>query len=439
MNRYRLFAQYVFPSVVAFALSGIYAIVDGFFVGHSMGDAGLSAINIAFPVVSLMQSIGTGIGMGGAVLWTVRKGTGDEEAAGKYVRATLLLLIAASAAVTAGVFPFTGAILKMFGAEGEIFRLGREYLNVIVLGAGFQILATGIVPIIRNNGSSFFALAVMVSGFLSNIFLDYLFVWVFEMGTEGAAAATILGQMVTTVLSVIYLFVRRLPVFGPMSGFGRMAGNIGKIGIAPFGLTLSPMISLMLINRFSMSEGGAEAVACYACIAYALTIVQVLMQGVGDGSQPLMSRYYGKGRYSQVKEIRRMAYVSALVLAAVCNGILFFARERLGYLFGASESTRLMVAEVLPIFLVGLIFYAFSRITTSGFYATEKNVYSYFCVYAEPLLLLALLFVLPLLWGQTGVWWSVVFSQVLTAGLALVLKTREDREGRRQAGRPAED
>ena len=134
-----------------------------------------------------------------------------------------------------------------------------------------------------------------------------------------------------------------------------------------------------------------------------------------------------------------MAYVSALVLAAVCNGILFFARERLGYLFGASESTRPMVAEVLPVFLVGLIFYAFSRITTSGFYATEKNVYSYFCVYAEPLLLLALLFVLPLLWGQTGVWWSVVFSQVLTAGLALVLKTREDQEGRRQAGRPAED
>lgn len=427
MSQFRVFAEYVVPSVLAYALAGVYAIVDGFFVGHSMGDAGLSAINIAFPVVTLMQSIGTGIGMGGAVLWTVRKSAGDLETAEKYVRVTWVLLIAASAAVTAGLLPFTEQIMRLFGAEGEILRLGKEYLNVIVLGAGCQILAMGIVPMIRNNGSSFFALVVMVSGFLTNIFLDYLFVWVLEMGTEGAAIATILGQMVTTVLSVIYLFVRRLPVLGSLSGFFPMAGKIGTIGIAPFGLTLSPMISLTFINRFSMAEGGAAAVACYACIAYALTIVQVLMQGVGDGSQPLMSRYYGEGRYLQVREVRKMAYVSIVVLAVVCNGILFLTRWRLGDLFGASESIRIMVGEVLPVFLIGLIFYGFSHITTSGFYATEKNLYSYICVYGEPAFLLALLFLLPAFWGQSGVWWSVVLSQVLTAVLALFLKAREDR------------
>ena len=81
----------------------------------------------------------------------------------------------------------------------------------------------------------------------------------------------------------------------------------------------------------------------------------------------------------------------------------------------------------MPVFLFGLIFYAFSRITTSGFYATEKNLYSYFCVYAEPALLFGLLFVLPLFLGQSGVWWSVVMSQILTAALALGLKILEDR------------
>ena len=82
MNRYKLFASYVIPSVLAFALSGVYAIVDGFFVGRSTGDAGLSAINIAFPVVSLMQSLGTGIGMGGSVLWTVKKASGSGNMSG---------------------------------------------------------------------------------------------------------------------------------------------------------------------------------------------------------------------------------------------------------------------------------------------------------------------------------------------------------------------
>ena len=86
-----------------------------------------------------------------------------------------------------------------------------------------------------------------------------------------------------------------------------------------------------------------------------------------------------------------MAYVSIVVLAVVCNGILFLTRWRLGGLFGASESIRIMVGEVLPVFLIGLIFYGFSHITTSGFYATEKNLYSYICVYGEPAFLLALL------------------------------------------------
>ena len=100
----------------------------------------------------------------------------------------------------------------------------------------------------------------MMSGFLTNIVLDYLFVWAFDMGTEGAAIATILGQAVTTVEAVAYLIYRssRLRL---LSGFGRIAGY-RQGGIAPFGLTLSPMVSLMLINRFSMMNGGEAAVAC---------------------------------------------------------------------------------------------------------------------------------------------------------------------------------
>ena len=427
MNQYKLFLRYVAPSVLAFALSGVYAIVDGFFVGHSMGDAGLSAINVAFPVVALMQSIGTGIGMGGAVLWTVRRETGGPQTAGRYLRATLLLLLLSSVLVTAAFHFLTVPVLRLFGAEGEIMALGQEYLRVIVLGAIFQILATGAVPFIRNDGSSFFALITMMAGFLSNIFLDYLFVWVWAMGTEGAALATILGQAVTALMALAYLILRRLPVTGSLDRFGHMTGEIVRIGIAPFGLTLSPMISLMLINRFSMAHGGSLAVACYACIAYALTIVQMLMQGVGDGVQPLLSQYYGEGKTGRIRRMRRTAYIAAFILALLSNALLYFTRSGLGTLFGSSDEVSALVVQILPVFLFGLFFYAFSRITTSGFYATEKNIYSYICVYAEPALLLLLLLVLPSALGQTGVWWSVVLSQILTACIALALKTAEDR------------
>ena len=415
----KTFAKYVLPSVLAFALSGVYAIVDGFFVGQSVGDAGLSAINVAFPVVSLMQSLGTGIGMGGAVLWSVRR-SADESAAARYVRATLWLLLFASAAMTP-CFLLAAPVMRLFGAEGAVYTYGVDYLKVIVLGAVFQIFATGVVPLIRNAGGTVFAFLTMVSGFLTNILLDYVFVWVLDAGTEGAAIATIIGQAVTAVEAVAYLLYKKLPFFGSLRGFGRCAASIARVGIAPFGLTLSPMLSLMLINRFCMFYDGQPAVACYACIAYAITIVQMLLQGVGDGSQPLISRFYGEGKRREGDRVRAFAYGCAFALALLCCALLFFLRGYIGPLFGSSENVSTDVAEVLPIFLIGLLFYAFSRIATAGFYATEKTGFSYLCVYSEPALMLALLFVLPLFWGQAGVWWSAVLAQILTAGIALIL------------------
>ena len=415
----KTFAKYVLPSVLAFALSGVYAIVDGFFVGQSVGDAGLSAINVAFPVVSLMQSLGTGIGMGGAVLWSVRR-SADESAAARYVRATLWLLLFASAAMTP-CFLLAAPVMRLFGAEGAVYTYGVDYLEVIVLGAVFQIFATGAVPLIRNAGGTVFAFLTMVSGFLTNILLDYVFVWVLDAGTTGAAIATVIGQAVTAAEAVGYLLYKKLPFFGSLRGFGRCAASIARVGIAPFGLTLSPMLSLMLINRFCMFYDGQPAVACYACIAYAVSIVQMLLQGVGDGSQPLISRFYGEGKRREGDRVRALAYGCAFALALLCCALLFFLRGYIGPLFGSSESVSADVAEVLPIFLIGLLFYAFSRIATAGFYATEKTGFSYLCVYSEPALMLALLFVLPLFWGQAGVWWSAVLAQILTAGIALIL------------------
>lgn len=145
-NHKALFFQYVIPSIIAFALSGVYAIVDGYFVGNTIGDVGLSAINIAYPIVAVLQALGTGIGM-------------------------------------------------------------------------------------------------------------------------GAAAATIIG------------------------------------------LALTSNVSLVLINRFSAFYGGEKAIATYACVSYIICIIYLILQGVGDGSQPLMSRYYGEGDKSSLKETRRLAYI----------------------------------------------------------------------------------------------------------------------------------
>nr|WP_325296587.1 MATE family efflux transporter [uncultured Oscillibacter sp.] len=148
----RIFFQYVIPSVLSFALSGVYAIVDGFFIGNSIGDLGLSAINIAYPIVAVIQALGTGIGMGGAIYYSIYRAEKKEEQAKEFIAGALWVLIISSVFLTISVLILNGTLLELLGANGRLLALGKEYIAVIALGASMQVIGTGLVPFIRNHG-----------------------------------------------------------------------------------------------------------------------------------------------------------------------------------------------------------------------------------------------------------------------------------------------
>ena len=423
MSRKAEFFYYVIPSVLAFALSGVYAIVDGFFIGNSIGDAGLAAINIAYPVTALLQALGTGIGMGGAVQYSIHRGKAQNGNPQDYFNTTILLLFSVCLLTMALLTLTIHPLLSAFGARGELLTMGEEYLRIIVLGAVFQIIGTGFIPLIRNMGGSMAAMYAMIAGFLTNIIFDYLLVWVLPYGLSGAAAATIIGQGVTMAVCICYFIkVRTGFSFPSLSAAKTAATSILRIALSPFGLTFSPNIILILMNKFAMLYGGEDAVACYAAIAYITMIIVLLLQGVGDGCQPLISRYYGQKAFAEVGETKRLAYVTAGVIALGCMILLFAVRHDAAALFGASDTVQREVAEILPYFIAGFLFLAFVRVTTSGFYATEKNNFAYILVYAEPVMLFLLLLVVPRFWGITGIWIAAPLSQMITAGIALAAK-----------------
>lgn len=426
MGRFKPFAACVFPAVFAFALSGIYAIVDGFFVGRSIGDTGLSAINIAYPVTALIQAAGTGTGMGGAVMYSVRLAEKRDSEAENFMKGVFFYLALTGILLTVILFPLTDPLLSLMGADGELMKPGREYLSVIVLGSVFQVFGTGVVPLIRNQGKSVQAMYCMIGGFVTNIFLDYLFVWVLRLGMAGAAWASVAGQAVTMAGGLLCMRGQKIPVGIPRQALS-VFFSIWRIGLAPFGITMCPMISLLLMNRASLQYGGSEGVACYACIAYVITIMYLILQGVGDGSQPLMSRFYGEDNKKEVRITRTMAYAAAAVMGVALAVLLYWCRNGIGVLFGASETVSLAVGTDLYIFLAAVPFLAFLRVTTAGFYATEQTRFSYMIVYGEPIFLALLLPVLPAWMGLKGVWWSQTGAQILTALMGWGLKLWSDR------------
>lgn len=430
MRDTKTFFKYVFPSILSFALSGVYAIVDGFFVGNSLGDVGLSAVNIAYPIVAFIQAIGTGIGMGGAIYYSINKAEKREKEARMFTAGANWLMIAASIILTAAVLRWCNPLLQLLGASGTMLSLAEEYIVVVTFGTILQIFGTGFVPLIRNLGGSLYAMIAMVAGFITNIILDYFFVWVWEQGVAGAAIATVIGQGVTMLIALAYIIQKRQFTWAiPFSEIAKVSASVLKIGIAPFGLAMSPNISLIIINRFSASYGGETAIATYACIAYMICIIYLIFQGVGDGSQPLISRCYGERDFTRLKGIRRLAYTFAMFLAVIGCVIMYLTRGSLGLLFGASNDVNVEVAKIIPIFLVSVPFVAVTRVTTASFYASEKSILSYVLTFIEPILMLALMLILPPLFGgQVMIWWSTVIARILSAVLALILKSLIDRQ-----------
>ena len=427
-SRNREFFSYVLPAVLAFALSGVYTIVDGFFIGQSLGDIGLASITLAYPVSALVGAIGTGLGLSGAIRFTILNAQGEMKKRQECFTGTAILMLLVSALLTALLFGFTNPIMRLLGAQGEALTLCIEYGRIIALGAVFQLLATGFVPFIRNMGGASFAMIAMILGFVTNIILDYTFVWVVGWGMSGAALATIIGQAVTMIASLVFFAVKRcrltLPAFAVLCALWK---QVLQVAISPFGLTFSPIITMLLMNRFLLLYGNEQSVAVYGCIGYITTIIYLLLQGVGDGCQPLISQYYGAGDQHAVRLTRTLAYKTAAIITVVCMAGIFLARAKVGILFGASAEANQGVAQYLPLFLATLLFLAYVRITTSYFYATEKTILSYILVYAEPVCTLLLLLLLPLFLKLTGVWLAVPLAQVVTFGIALAASRRVDR------------
>lgn len=409
--------------MVAFAFSGVYAIVDGLFVGRSIGDMGLAAMSVAYPITALIQAAGTGIGMGGAIRIAISAGRGDEKRGREYLGSTVLLLIFACLFVTLCLWFGCGPLLALFGAGGEIFRLSKQYADVIILGAVFQIMSTGLVPIIRNYDGALLAMTAMITGFVTNVILDYLFVMVCGYGMTGAALATLIGQAATMIICLLYLLIKeKLLTYGL---FGLSVHTLKKIGIvafSPFGLTLSPNLVVIVLNKGAFLYGGDKAVACYAVVNYVICVVQLLLQGVGDGCQPLLSFYSGAGKSKEVKQIRRLAVLFAEAVACGSIFLIYVFRRKFAVLFGVSSDVGETASKVLLIFAAGLVFAAFLRVTTSYFYAVKENILAYILIYGEPALLsLLAIFILPKLLGLNGIWLAMPVTQGVLTVVGIVL------------------
>lgn len=428
------YLKYIVPTMLTFTLASVYSIVDGVFVGHAVGDAGLAGINVAFPLVALVMAVGTGIGMGGGVISSIAKGSGDTAQSRRAVGTTFLMLLLAAVPIMVALILFAEPILTVLGGRGETLNQAIAYIAVIAWGVPFQIFVTGCTPLIRNQGKVAFAMVVQVLAGLMNVALDYAFVILAGWGTAGAAAATVASQIAAFVLVAAFFLAKRSRIArADLRLDGRIAAHVLKLGMAPFGLTLLPEATVVAINVNAVAYGGETAVAAYAVISYTACVIQMLIQGVGDGSQPLISKHYGAGDADGVRRFRNTNYLITISLGVLGLAAMFAFREQIPLLFGASGSTAALIAWALPIFSVAYVFYGFTHASTSYFYAVDDARASSVIVYGEAVLVVLVVFGMVRIAGLDGIWVSVTIVQMVLACVAGVLLRRRHRTRAAQA------
>lgn len=416
------FMKFVLPSMLTMLLQGLYIIIDGFFVGQSIGDIGLASINIAWPIAAIIMSIGTGIGTGGAVNMSLAQGKGNKKASNIARGNTISLLLIASIILTI-IFGFNyEKILSLLGATGEMHFQAARYAKFIVIGCIFQIFATGLTPLLRNSKKAIEAMIIMIVGLVLNIILDAVFIMVLNKGMEGAALATIIAQGITALLCII-IIIKDKDNKIKLKEFILVKGEVEKIlrtGLSPFGLCLSPSIIIVFNNFQCLKYGGDIAVAAYSVISYVIGTGQLLLSGVGEGIQPLISFCSGGNLFESMKIIKRKATIFVLSLSGILLSVMIFLRDVIPKVFGSSPEATEIMSSGLVITSVALPCIALVKLASSYFYAVGESTYSSIIIYGDPVLITPiLLLILPRLFNLQGIWITLPLAQFIMS-LAII-------------------
>lgn len=421
VSQLKKYLSYVLPSMAALMLSSVFIILDGVFVGHAVGDAGMAGINVAFPLITLVNAISMGIGMGGAVISSIERGRGDKQAAMRATGNVFLILGIIGIPLALTLAAVAEPMCAIMGGSGQTLTEAVHFVRAVCIGTPFQAIALGSIALVRNRGDVRYAMCTQLIATSINIVLDFLFVFEFGLGTFGAGLATVFGQ-IFSFASYLRYFTRpknRIPreSFRP---HGATIAHMAKLGLAPFGLFLLPDVTTVVINVNANAAGGESAVAAFAAMAYVGFIVLMLMQGIADGSQPLVSLRHGQGDHEQVQRLRNTNYLAACGLGLIGLVVLFLAREHVPMLFGVSSETAAIVAGALPLYALAFVFYGFTHVSMSYFYATDNARASNFLVYGEAVVIVIVAAALTWAFGITGTWMAVAAAQVLLSLVAIV-------------------
>lgn len=423
---FREFAKYAFLNVLGMLGLSCYILADTFFVSKGLGTDGLTALNLAIPIYSFIHGSGLMIGMGGGTRYSILRGQKHREGADSvFTNAVMLALAFAAVFILAGVF-LPGTVVALFGAEGAVFDMAKIYLRVILLFSPAFLMNNVLLCFVRNDGAPQLSMAAMIGGSLSNVVLDWVFIFPCNMGIFGAAFATGLAPIISMAILSPHILLRR-------NGFHltkcrlqrRLSAGILTSGVPSLVTEVSSGIVIIAFNAIIMKLEGNVGVAAYGVIANLSLVIVAIYTGIAQGIQPVISRSYGSGNMKDARATLRYALAAVLIFSALIYAAVFLKAPQITAIFNSENNSMLQsIAEQgMRLYFTACPFAGFNVVLCMYFTSTEQSVpANMISVLRGFLVILPAAFLFSAFWGIQGVWCAFPATEFIVSAVGIVLK-----------------
>lgn len=422
-----LMRKFAVPSIISMLVSSIYNMTDQIFIGHQVGMLGNAATNVAFPMTMLLIAFAQLIGVGTAANFNISLGAKRENEAKKYIGTGLTMTGVVGALFFLFVFLFKTPLLKICGATENVLPLAETYLGITAIGLPFMLFTSAASMIIRADGSPSYSMFCTVSGAVLNVFLDWLFMFVFQWGLEGAALATAISQITGAILCIVYFpRFKTFPITRDMLGLKReYVLKISKLGTSNFlNHTIMMMVAIVLNNSLSyygaMSIYGKDIPLAVSGVATKLNSIMVaFVVGLAHGCQPILGFNIGAKNYDRVKATYKKAVKIGMCFSVAAFLLFQFFPRQVISIFGAGDPLYFDFAEkYLRIYMFMVFTFGLQPITVNYFTsigAVKQGII--LSASRQGFILIPILLILPQFFGLKG----VLFAGPISDGLAALL------------------
>lgn len=424
----KIFFQNVLLGMLSMFGQAIFILADTFFIANGVGAEGIAALNIVLPIVNIINGIGWMMGVGGATLFSASQGRGEVKKANEYFSYTVVLTTIIGLLFIGTTLIFADPILTFLGASGSIYSLSQDYYEVMALFSIFFMLNNMLITFLRNDGNAKLAMIGFSMGGITNIILDYLFIFPLDMGIRGAAIATVISPIVSLlILSLHRNNKNRTLAFTRFKKELKTAGNIIALGFSSFLNEFSSALVMFLFNIVLLDLVGNVAVSAYAIIANMNIIAIAIFTGVGQGMQPLASLNFGSRNKRKVAKTLKYSLITSMIVGVGLFLIGLFFSEQIVSMFNSENNVQLAaIAEPgLRLYFSSFLFTGIN-FTAIYFLAAVQRSRSTLSIS----LLRGLLLVVPVLlimlnaFELTGIWLTMPIVEIITVIISISILLR---------------